>query len=73
MHDQAEIQTDDVRPKREGARQLDVSERQIDRLIAAGSLPVVEISPRRVGILQSDIDAFKRLRRKRRGAPAEHA
>jgi hypothetical protein len=70
MQDRTEIKTDDVRPKREAARQLDVAERSIDRIIALGLLPVVEISPRRIGVLQSDIDAFKLSRRRVRGSPA---
>jgi predicted DNA-binding transcriptional regulator AlpA len=59
-----------VQPKHEVGRQLGISTRQVDRFIHDGDLPIVELSPRRVGILQSDIDAFKRLRRIRRGAPA---
>jgi hypothetical protein len=65
-----EIETDLVRPKREVARQLDCCERNVDRFIADGLLPVVEVSPRRVGVLQSDIDAFKRSRRVFRGVQA---
>jgi predicted DNA-binding transcriptional regulator AlpA len=57
-----------VQPKHEGGRQLGVSTRQIDRLIRDGALPVVELSPRRVGILQSDLDAFKISRRRVRKA-----
>jgi predicted DNA-binding transcriptional regulator AlpA len=57
-----------VQPKHEAGRQLGISTRQVDRFIHDGELPVVELSPRRVGVLQSDIDAFKRLRRIRRGA-----
>jgi predicted DNA-binding transcriptional regulator AlpA len=67
IHERIEIQTDDIRSKREVARQLDIAERSVDRLIAEGFLPVISISPRRVGILQSDVDAFKRSRRVFRG------
>ena len=67
MKDPIEVLPDAVRPKREFARQLDCSERNVDRIIAEGGIPVVEISPRRVGILQSDIDAYKLARRVRRG------
>lgn len=70
MQDPIEFQTDDVRSKREAARQLDVAERSVDRIIALGMLPVVEISPRRIGVLQSDLDAFKLSRRRLRGSPA---
>jgi hypothetical protein len=70
MQDPIEFQTDDVRSKREAARQLDVAERSVDRIIALGLLPVVEISPRRIGVLQSDLDAFKFSRRRLRGSPA---
>jgi hypothetical protein len=70
MQGPIEIQTDVVQPKSEGARQLACSLRNLDRIIADGLLPVVEISPRRVGILQSDIDAFKRSRRVFRGVQA---
>jgi hypothetical protein len=76
MQDPIEFQTDDVRSKREAARQLDVAERSVDRITALGLLPVVEISPRRIGVLQSDLDAFKFSRRRLRGSPAaqsEHA
>jgi predicted DNA-binding transcriptional regulator AlpA len=69
---QASIETppDVVQPKPEGARQLSISLRQFDRLIADGELPVVELSPRRVGVLQSDIDAYKQARRVIRGKAA---
>ena len=58
-------------PKPEVARQLGISERNLDRLFRAGELPVVEMSPRRVGALQSDVNAFKLSRRRLRSpAPA---
>ena len=53
-----------------GSVPLPVLAARVDRFIAEGELPVVELSPRRVGALQSDIDAFKRARRVIRGRAA---
>jgi hypothetical protein len=64
------VDMDLVLPKHEAGRQLGVSIRQIDRFIHDGELPVVELSPRRVGVLQSDLDRFK-LSRRRVRVPAD--
>ena len=64
------VDMDLVLPKHEAGRQLGVSTRQIDRFIHDGELPVVELSPRRVGVLQSDLDRFK-LSRRRVRVPAD--
>lgn len=66
----ADTPSDYLNDKSDAALKLGTSERNVDRLIRAGELPVVQISERRVGILQSDLEAFWRARRHVRGAPA---
>jgi predicted DNA-binding transcriptional regulator AlpA len=47
----------------EVARVFDCSVRSVQRIISANELPFVQISPRRVGILQSDVRAYLQARR----------
>jgi predicted DNA-binding transcriptional regulator AlpA len=45
--------------KREAAERLRISERNLDRLCLAGGGPrKIQLSPRRVGILEREIDAL---------------
>ena len=69
LDDHVEDATDPVRSKPYVGRLLACSVRNVDRLIAEGALPVIEISPRRVGIRQSDLDKFIASRRRVRGVP----
>jgi len=72
MAEATEVQeVDRVLSKQEVARRLDCSERNVDRLFQSGALAVIEISPRRVGVLQSDLEAFWLARRRRRGVPVQ--
>jgi hypothetical protein len=67
----AELPGDDqVLSKTELARQFDCSVRNVDRLIEAGELPIVQISPRRVGVLRSDARDYLRARRQWRPTKA---
>jgi predicted DNA-binding transcriptional regulator AlpA len=61
----AELPEDRVLSKQEVARRLGCSERNVDRLITAGEgPPLIQISPRRVGVLTSDFDAWLAARRR---------
>jgi predicted DNA-binding transcriptional regulator AlpA len=61
----AELPEDRVLSKQEVARRLGCSERNVDRLITAGEgPPLIQISPRRVGVLTSDFDAWLTARRR---------
>jgi predicted DNA-binding transcriptional regulator AlpA len=61
-----------VLSKREAADRLGISTRTLDRLMSDGRGPsVIELSPRRLGFLEADLDAFiARRRRPAPGAPA---
>ena len=63
-----------VLSKREAADRLGISTRTLDRLMSDGRGPsVIEISPRRLGFLETDLDAFIASRRRPApgiGAPA---
>lgn len=64
---------DYLNSKAEIARKLKASTRTVDRIIEAHGLPFVQLSPRRIGVLQSDFEAFLRSRRQWRGSPAVDA
>ncbi len=67
----AEIQEDRVLSKQEIAMRLGCSERNVDRLIKVGDgPPVLRISPRRVGVLQSDFETWLGARRRPQASPA---
>ncbi len=52
------MQQDNVLSKNQAAAQLSVSLFTIDRLFKTGQLPRIQISVRRVGVMQSAITAF---------------
>jgi predicted DNA-binding transcriptional regulator AlpA len=60
---------DRVCSKPEVARLFACSVRSVDRLIADRELPFVQLSERRIGILQSDAREYLRARRQWRPAP----
>jgi hypothetical protein len=64
-----ETLSDYLNSKAEVARKLKASGRTVDRIIQAGELPFVQLSPRRIGVLQSDLEAFWLSRRRWRPAP----
>jgi excisionase family DNA binding protein len=56
--------------KKETAQLFNCSERSVDRLVADGELPFVQVSPRRIIILRSDVREYLRTRRQWRTPPA---
>ena len=44
--------------KKEAAKQLKIGLTSLNRLINAGKIQQIELTPRRRGILQTDIDAY---------------
>lgn len=63
---------DTVIPVREAARRAGVSSRTLQRLWSVGEGPArIELSPRRVGVLESDLASW--LASRRRGALARAA
>jgi predicted DNA-binding transcriptional regulator AlpA len=64
-------QPDDcVLSKGDTAKMLGISQRGVDRLAASGELPVIELSPRRVGFVKGDVKALILSRRRHRGVRA---
>lgn len=48
---------------RDGAHELCMGERTFRGLLAQGAIPFVRVSPGRVAVLRSDLDAYVRARR----------
>ena len=59
----AETTHEQVVAIKEVARRLSLSLRAVRTLLAAGELPYVQISKRRIGVLESDLAAFINARR----------
>ena len=53
---------------RDGARELCMGERTFRGLLAQGAIPVVRVSPGRIAVLRSDLEAYVRARRSGGGA-----
>ena len=52
------MQANTVRSKNQTAAQLSISLCTLDKIFKRGDLPRIQITTRRVGVLQSDIDAY---------------
>ena len=55
--------TDTVLTKNQAAAQLSVSIQTIDKMFKRGQLPRIQLTERRVGVLQSDINSYLENRR----------
>ena len=65
------MQTSNVLTKMEAATQLSISVQTLDKMFKRGELPRIQITIRRVGVLQSDIEQHLEKRRVVKDADTE--
>lgn len=65
------MQTSNVLTKMEAATQLSISVQTLDKMFKRGELPRIQITTRRVGVLQSDIEQHLEKRRVVKDAETE--
>ena len=65
------MQTSNVLTKMEAATQLSISVQTLDKMFKRGELPRIQITTRRVGVLQSDIEQHLEKRRVVKDADTE--
>ena len=65
------MQTKTVLTKMEAATQLSISVQTLDKMFKRGDLPRVQLTTRRVGVLQSDIEQHLEKRRVVKDAETE--
>ena len=65
------MQTSNVLTKMEAATQLSISVQTLDKMFKRGDLPRVQLTTRRVGVVQSDLNEYLENRRVVKDADTE--